>query len=257
METAETDSRAWKGRMNGNGKVSAKIRALELLLAEARLREKQAAKILELSAAPIVIVDRNLMITAVNDGALRTIGYDRQEVVGKMTCAEFQKTPLCHTENCMLKNCMRTGQAVVGETYAETRHGKKIHVHAAFSALLDENGKPYGGMEVIMDTSAEVKRLQGEADRHREYLQRRMAILMEKLQSFRRGDLSITVTAGREDEIAKIIESVDRILQSLRGFVRAAEKIAGGNPTSNVKVPLEKDVISASQVPMIKNSTRS
>ena len=33
------------------------------------------------------------------------MGYGREEVVGKMTCADLCKTPLCGTENCTIKNC--------------------------------------------------------------------------------------------------------------------------------------------------------
>jgi methyl-accepting chemotaxis protein len=371
METAETKKRAMKTRVNGNGKVSAKIHALEQQLAEAHRKEKRAEGVLGFSAAPMVIVDRNLTITAVNDAALKTMGYSREEAVGKMTCAEFQKTLLCNTENCTLKNCMRTGQTVIGETYAETRsgrkfpikaacspmldeegniyggmevitdqtdvmrakweieniqksiaapmflvntdlvitqindpalkamgylredvvgkmtcaqlcktplcatenctikncmrtgqaiigetvaenrHGKKIPVQAACSALFDEHGKPYGGMEVIIDIS-EVKRLQREADEQREYLQRQVAMLVQKLDTFSQGDLSIEVVAERQDEIAKIIESLNKVIQSLRGLAQAAETIAAGDLTSSVKVLSEKDTLGKALASMLE-----
>jgi PAS domain S-box-containing protein len=371
MKTAETKTRAKKASMSGTGKVSAKIRTLEQQLAEAHREAKRAEDVLRCSAAPMVIVDRNLTITAVNDAALKIMEYSRDEVVGKMTCAAFQKTLLCNTENCTLKNCMRTGQTVVGETIAmtrsgrkfpikaacspmvdeqgnvyggmevvidqtevtrakweieniqksiaapmfvvdtdlviaqindaalkamgylredvvgkmtcaqlcktplcgtenctinncmrtgqpiiaeteaETRHGKKIPVQAACSALIDEHGKPYGGMEVIIDIS-EVKRLQREADEQREYLQRQVAMLVEKLEAFSQGDLSITVAAERQDEIGKIIESLNRVLQNLRGLAQTAENIAGGDLTNSVKVLSEKDVLGASLAAMLE-----
>ncbi len=87
-------------------------------------------------ATPVVVVEPDLTISMVNDAALDIMGYRREEVVGKMTCAQFQKTLLCGTENCTLKNCMRTGEVVVGETIAETRDGKKIPIRAACSQTL-------------------------------------------------------------------------------------------------------------------------
>jgi len=116
-------------------------------------------------AAPMFVVDSDLKIKMINDAALKAAGYTREEVVGKMNCADFAKTPLCGTSDCTIKNCMRSGDTINGETVMETRDGKKVPIVAACSALFDQDGKPYGGMEVIMDqteqkeTMAEVKRL--------------------------------------------------------------------------------------------------
>ena len=55
-------------------------------------------------AASVFVTDKNLVITRINDPALNAMGYSRDEVVGKMTCADLCKTPLCGTENCTIKN---------------------------------------------------------------------------------------------------------------------------------------------------------
>ncbi len=352
MESAGTKKKGKKAGVKINGKVSAKIRELELQLAEAHREAKRAENVLRCSAAPMVIVDRNLTITAVNDAALKTMGYSREEVVGKMTCAAFQKTLLCNTENCTLKNCMRTGQtivgetvamtrsgqkfpikaacspmldeqgniyggmeviidqtdvmrakweidnilksiaapmfvvdtdlmitsindpalkamgyrrdevvgkmdcsrlcktplcgtenctlkncmragkAIIGETVAETRDGKKVPVQAACSALLDENGKPYGGMEVIIDIG-EVKRLQKEADDQKMYLERQVNMLVENMSKLSNGDLTLALTAEREDEIGQLVEAVNKTIAILKGIVSdvksAAENVTSGS----------------------------
>jgi methyl-accepting chemotaxis protein len=202
-------------------------------------------------AAPMFVVNTDLVITQVNDPALKAMGYLREDVVGKMTCAQLCKTPICGTENCTIKNCMRNGQTIIRETVAETRHGNKFPVQAACSALLDERGVPYGGMEVIIDIS-EVKRLQREADDQREYLQRQVAMLVQKLEAFSQGDLQIEVTAERQDEIAKIVESLNRVIQNLRGLAHAAETISGGDLTGSVKVLSEKDSLGKSLTAMIE-----
>jgi methyl-accepting chemotaxis protein len=138
--------------------------------------------ILKSIAAPMVVVDKDLKITSVNDAALAVMGYSREEVEGKMTCAQFQKTLLCGTANCTLKKCMSTGEVVIGETVAETRHGKKVPIQASCSALVDKDGNVYGGMEVISDIS-EVKHLQKEAIEQREYLEGQVVMLVEKLEA--------------------------------------------------------------------------
>jgi PAS domain S-box-containing protein len=126
---------------------------LEGKVKELHIANRQFDNLIGAIAAPMVTVDKDLMITYVNDAALKAMGYTRKEVLGKMTCAEFQKTLLCGTENCTLKNCMSTGETVVGETIAHRRDGTKLPIRAACSPLFNENGEVYGGMEVVSDLS--------------------------------------------------------------------------------------------------------
>jgi methyl-accepting chemotaxis protein len=198
--------------------------------------------ILKTIAAPMFVVDADLRVTSINDAALRAMGYTRDEVVGKMTCAQISKTPLCGTEKCTLRNCMRTGEVIIGETVAETRDGRKFPIQAACSALLDREGKPYGGMEVIIDIS-EVKRLQKEADDQRAYLERQVQMLVSKLDQLNTGDLAVTLEAEREDEIGRIIESLNSVIASLRHMAQAAEHIAAGDLDVDVSPRSDRDTL--------------
>ena len=116
-------------------------------------------------ATTMFVCDENLVVTHVSEATLKALGYSRDEVVGKMTCADMCKTPLCGTANCTIKNCMRTGEQIVGETEATGRDGKKIPIAACCSAIFDDDGNPVGGMELIFDQTdqknalAEVARL--------------------------------------------------------------------------------------------------
>ncbi|MDD5451419.1 MAG: methyl-accepting chemotaxis protein [Desulfovibrionales bacterium] len=198
--------------------------------------------ILKSAAAPMFVTDKDLVITSINDVALKAMGYSRDEVVGKMTCAQFSRTPLCGTAQCTIKNCMRTGEVINGETVAETRDGRKVPIQAACSALFDEQGKPYGGMEVIIDIT-EVKRLQREADEQREYLERQVAMLVKELHTLSLGDLSVNIVAERQDEIARVIESLNKVIESLRETARVAEAVARGDLTVEITLKSEKDVL--------------
>ena len=193
---------------------------------------RETENILKSVAAPMFVVDKNLVITSINDAALKFMGYNREEVVGKMTCAQLSKTPLCGTANCTLKNCMRRGENIIGETTAETRDGRKFHIQAACSALLNEDSTPYGGMEVIIDIS-EVKRLQKEAVEQKEYLERQVNILVENLGRLSDGDLTIELQAERDDEIGLLVETVNKTVTKLKEIVTsvqdAADNVASGS----------------------------
>jgi len=193
---------------------------------------REIENILTSVAAPMIVVDANLTVTSVNDSALRAMEYSRDEVVGKMTCAQFSRTPLCGTEQCTLRNCMRTGRPIIGETVAETRSGKKIPIQAACSALFDESGKAYGGMEVIIDIS-EVKRLQKEADEQRAYLEKQVKMLVDSMNRLSDGDLMQELSAERNDDIGRLVDAFNKTIAALKGVVsdvkNAADYVASGS----------------------------
>jgi methyl-accepting chemotaxis protein len=205
----------------------------------------QTENILSSVAAPMFVVDQNLVITSLNDAALKTMGYNREEVVGRMTCADFSKTPICGTEQCTLKNCFASGKPVFGETMVETRNGTKVPIRAACSPLFDRDGKIAGGMEVVIDIS-EIKRLQQEANEQKEYLRRQVNLIEEKLQQLSLGDLNIQLEKERDDEIGQVIDSINRLIGSQREKARNAESIAGGDLTVKVNVMSDLDTLGIS-----------
>jgi PAS domain S-box-containing protein len=212
--------------------------------------------ILKSIAAPMVVVDKDLKITSVNDAALEAMGYRQEEVVGKMTCAQFQKTLLCGTADCTLKKCMSTGEVVIGETVAETRDRKKFPIQAFCSALYDKSGNVCGGMEVLSDIS-EVKRLQKEATEQKKYLETQVAMLVEKLEALSLGDLSINFAAERKDEIGKIIDSLNKVVSGLREMANTAGEIAGGDLRGDVTPKSEKDVLGNAFKKMVEGLRRT
>jgi len=215
----------------------------------------ETENVLSSIAAPMFVVDKNLMIASINDSALKAMGYQREEVVGKMKCSDFSKTPLCGTEKCTLRNCMRTGEVIIGETVAQTRQGMKVPIHAACSPLMDQDGNPYGGIEVIVDIT-EVKRLEEEASSMREYLERQVSMLVGKLQALSEGDVSMELKSEKDDEIGKIISSLNTVISSLRQKSAMAEKIAAGDLSVKVEVLSGQDTLGKSFSAMVENLHR-
>ncbi len=97
--------------------------------------------------------DKNLIIQNINNAALQALGYSREEVIGKMTCADLCKTPVCKTPECTIKRCMDTKSTLIAETVATTRNGSKIPVRASCGPLIDNYGNVTGGFEIVSDNS--------------------------------------------------------------------------------------------------------
>ncbi|MCG8569433.1 MAG: PAS domain-containing protein, partial [Spirochaetes bacterium] len=100
---------------------------------------------------PLFITDKNLVIHYINDSALQALGYQSEEVVGKMTCADLCKTPLCGTNNCTLKNCFSSKKSLTGTTVAKTKAGISLPIRAQCNVIMDKKGNPIGGFEYISD----------------------------------------------------------------------------------------------------------
>jgi len=97
--------------------------------------------------------DTNFIVQNINDSALSALGYTREEVVGKMSCADLCKTPLCRTLNCTIKNCMEKKTTVIGTTVAETRNGMKVPLRASCGVLVDDRGEVTGGFEILTNVT--------------------------------------------------------------------------------------------------------
>jgi methyl-accepting chemotaxis protein len=168
--------------------------------------------------------DTHLTIQNINTTALNALGYTKDEVVGKMTCAELCKTPVCGTSNCTIKRCMSTKSTVIAETIATTKDGRKIPVRAACGVLLDAKGNPTGGFEVISDNSDFVK----------------MVTLTEAISN---GDLTVKVEESimnRSDALGKLAQALSKmasnlldiitnIIYSSQNLSQAVDQISSGN----------------------------
>lgn len=211
----------------------------------------EISNVLKSIAAPMFTTDTDLTITSINEPGLRAMGYTESEVVGKMTCAQLCRTPICGTDQCTIRNCMKTGQPINAETVAETRTGEKLPIKAACSVLLDRDGKPIGGMEVIIDIT-EVKQLQRSAQDQRDYLEGQVSVLVERLGHLSRGDLSVEFPSEREDEIAKVSGALNQVVENLKATVKTAEVVSTGELNVDVNILSDKDTLGRSLRAMVE-----
>ena len=171
------------------------------------------------------VTGTDLTIKHISQAALGRMGYKREEVVGKMTCADLCQTPLCGTQNCAIKNCMQTGQTSIVETVARTKSGESFPAAACCSAVMDENGNPAGGIEVIFDQTnqknavAEIKRL-AEAARQGQ---------LDRRADLKRGEGDFKIL------LEELNRMMDAILSPIKETLTVLEKIAHRDLTTRVK----------------------
>jgi len=104
-------------------------------------------------AAPLFIVDTDMVITFMNEACEKMVGYSKDEVEGKMTCREVFLSDRCNT-NCPLRYCLEDGVVVDGITaIIKNRAGESIPIMTSANSLKDSHGKVIGAVEICKDIS--------------------------------------------------------------------------------------------------------
>jgi PAS domain S-box-containing protein len=208
---------------------------------------RELENILNSISAPMLVTDKDLKIIRVNDAALNITGYRREEVVNKMTCANFAKTPLCGTGNCTIKSCMALRKTITGQTVMTTRNGDKLPIAAACSALFDENGEPCGGIEVIVDRS-ESARLQEQTEQQRKELFDGVKFIREVMKAADNKNLTKRIAADLKGDLGLLKDSVNHCLDQLDD---ALGQVAG----STAQMSAATDQINSSSQELSQSAT--
>jgi PAS domain S-box-containing protein len=110
------------------------------------------ASILDHFPTPFFTVGPDLVVTHMNQRLEELTGYRREEVIGKLSCAQVLNTHQCHTKECVLKQAMEGKLPIAGlRRVVRDRKGRKIPVVVNASLISDPAGNVIGGFEAIRD----------------------------------------------------------------------------------------------------------
>ncbi|MDH3359719.1 MAG: ATP-binding protein, partial [Desulfobulbaceae bacterium] len=167
-------------------------------------------------AAPLFIVDPNMVVTYMNEACEKLTGCSKEEAEGKLTCREVFNSDRCGTATCPLHYCLERGVTVEGITAVITsRDGSKIPVMTSASALVDVHGKVIGAVEICKDIrdvlEAERLRYIKETAEHEEqqryYLEDRVRELLVVLSGVAGGNLQIR---AQEKDLNDVMDQIAR-----------------------------------------------
>jgi len=150
-----------KGKIYGVIKVATDITEVEMQRAE------MAAKLEAISRVQAVI-EFNLdgTITTVNDNFLATVGYARNEVIGKHHSMFVDGEYARSNEYREFWDKLRRGEFTAGKFHRKGKSGNDLWLQASYNAILDLNGKPFKVVKFASDiTKTELDALAHEKER--------------------------------------------------------------------------------------------
>ncbi len=134
--------------------------ALEFVLDitdEAKQRQDANEKIANLNAIPnpIHAVDLNHTITYINPAGAALVGMSMEDAIG-MKCHDLFGTDRCGTEQCGVQRAIKGNRTITEQTTAHI-NGKDIPVKVTSISIKDAKGNVKGGLEYMVDVTAEAK----------------------------------------------------------------------------------------------------
>jgi len=176
--------------------------ALEFVLditQEARQRQEANEKIENLNAIPTPIhaVDMDLTITYINPAGAAMAGMTVEQAMGKK-CWDLFGTDHCKTKNCGVQRAIGENTTITEQTTAHVK-GKDIPVKMTSVSIKDAKGNIKGGLEYMMDVTAEA-----EAERLINEASSEMEALISSL---------VTDSLLKMDEATSNMEAINKLIE--------------------------------------------
>jgi len=159
---------------------------------------------------PVFIIDKEYNVQYMNKFGCETVGKSKEECLSSK-CYDLMKADHCKTEQCRLHLAMKEGKTHGGEHQAKP-NGKNMDVMYTGSPIFDRSGNLLGAMEYVGDITA-VK----EGER---YLSRNTKKIMEAMELFAHGDLTVNVEPEREnDDMGRLARGFNKVVSNIKEMI--------------------------------------
>ncbi|MBD3268145.1 PAS domain S-box protein [bacterium] len=130
------------------------IKSLEEQRNEVASREKYYRSLMNRLHEDVIVIDRDYIITDINNTFLHSTGEERSHIIGKKCFSVLQglRSPCDeHGKNCLLKQVFENGEAANFTNQLTKRNGETIWVDIILSPLLNDNGHVTHVIETVRD----------------------------------------------------------------------------------------------------------
>lgn len=161
-----------------------------------------------------------------NDNFLNALGYTLDEIRGqhhRLFC-DSAYTNTSEYRDFWAK--LNRGEFDAGRYQRFGKHGKPIWIQATYNPILDVNGRPYKVVKFATDITAQVQ-LEQSVKQRAEEDQRKVAQLLQTVNSAAAGDLTGEIVIAGNDPIDQLAEGIKHMMDDLRGVIGKVVASAG------------------------------
>jgi methyl-accepting chemotaxis protein len=206
--------------------------ALEFILnitEEAAQRQAANEKIENLNAIPnpIYSVDTDFNVTYINPAGAAMAKMTVDEAVGRK-CYQLFNKDICRTHQCAIQQAMKSDKAITEQTIAHPQ-GLNIPVKVTSVSIKDAKGNIKGGLEYIVDVTAEAK-IEHLINQSSEEVSDLVAASMEQMKKATVHVENMNITIDKEvgllDESKKTIEKMVSFASDMANVTTKSSELA-------------------------------
>jgi len=186
--------------------------------------------------APVMVIDDDYNITYINRAVAKLIGKTEEEAIG-LKCYDQMKTKDCRTENCALHQAMQKDSIVTRETIAGP-NGSEIPIQYSGNPYKNENGEIIGAVEFIVDLTHTKEKEQ--------YLETNTEILLENMERFANGDLTVRVEKREENDIiGKLFSGFNGAINKIKLMINQVKEAVEATASASTQISSSAEEMAA------------
>ncbi len=176
-------------------------------------------QILDAIPFPVSVTDTQMNWTFINKSTENILNKKRNEIVGQ-NCSNWG-ADICNTDKCGIE-CLRKGKATT--FFSNSLHNLEFKVDTAF--LKNKNGVNIGHIEVVQNITAEKEQ--------EKYLVESTNKMMEGMDRFANGDLSVRLEIKNDDAIGKVFKGFNDLVENVGAIIsQVSEAVQATASASN------------------------
>ncbi len=201
-----------------------------------RVNIRELTQTLEALPTPVVRIDKKFNIEFINETGAKLLGLKQEDLLGKK-CYDYFKTEHCNTDRCAVARAMKERHQVKEITTARPA-GKEMEILYYGSPVTDINGNIVGGIEIITDITEENNKAK--------YLERNTVKMLEAMERFASGDLTIELVPEKEgDQIARLFNGFNTAVRKIKEIILRIKDAVNATASASAQISSSSEQMAA------------
>ncbi len=214
----------------------------------------EVEQVYTLAASGIRVIDEEFNIIRTNQAMEELSGVSKEEALS-IKCYQQLKGPICHTDECILKQILGGKEKVEIEVEGESLDGRRIPCLVKAMPFRDTEGNITGVIEDIRDITY-LKEIERELEESSMELALGLSEHFEALRQVAEGNLTITTSEESKNELlAKLGTVINKTSRSLKKTMEELERAKTGLEEQVKERTKELEEAKASLEQRVKNRT--